>query len=365
MSAETSAWAKEQTCGDRTVKAVLREIANWASPAGVVQFLSVRRIASVVEVSTRTVQRAIATLEEPTIEHPNRLGLIRRVDRYREDGGQGACGFILLGYQPPMHVVAGDKMSPPYDMGDTLPGDKMSGEPVTPVSPLKRDKILPLDDADASSVPKRNGDGEEDQGSGGEEPKAKEQAHRGTRLPMDWKPPAVADLPPQARAIAEQWSKGAYATEAEAFRGYWTSLPGGKARKLDWLATWANRVVAIGANVLRAEKAGVAFPDPDKADAGPRASAPVAAKAGEDERSAIVHNLLEREFGRTYASWLKGAAITFDDEGAVVTLPSKFARDYVETNLGARIAVAVARTLDRNAPGAVRFVAETGVPAHV
>lgn len=149
MSVETSAWAKEQFCGDRTVKAVLREIANWANPAGVVEFLSIRRIAEVVEVDPRTVKRAIARLSEPTLEHPDRLGLLRRVERFREDGGQGASGFVLLGYQPPFDARScgdgappRDILSPPGDASDTPGVTPVSREGVTPVSPLKRDKKI-------------------------------------------------------------------------------------------------------------------------------------------------------------------------------------------------------------------------------
>jgi len=67
MSSETIAWAKEQTCGNPVTKAVLLEIANWARPNGVCEYLSVRRIAEVVEVSVRTVQRHIALLESTDV----------------------------------------------------------------------------------------------------------------------------------------------------------------------------------------------------------------------------------------------------------------------------------------------------------
>lgn len=373
MSAETSAWAKEQTCGDRTVKAVLREIANWARPDGVVQFLQIKRIAEVVEVSVRTVQRAIAQLEEPTLEHPGRLGLLRRVDRFREDGGQSACGFILLGYQPPMRVAPGDKLSPPHDMVSPPPGDNLSGEPVSPVSPLKRDKILPPSDPNGSDSPQGHEQGGEEQedreeqaAAGDEAADAKADRNRGTRLPKTWTPPPLDELPPQAQALARQWPPGAYETEAEAFVNYWSELIGRGARKRDWVATWANRIVAITAKVLRDAKAGVSFAVPSKPSVAPMPELPVAAKAAEDDRSAIVHNLLERDLGaRTYAKWIKNAAITFDDEGAVIVFRTDFQRSYAETNLSQAILVALARSAKAGEPRALRFVVEAkqfGVP---
>lgn len=45
MSQETQAWAKTQKTGDPITKAVLLELCNWAKPTGVVEFLSLARIA--------------------------------------------------------------------------------------------------------------------------------------------------------------------------------------------------------------------------------------------------------------------------------------------------------------------------------
>lgn len=366
MSAETSAWAKEQVCGDRTVKAVLREIANWARPDGLVEFLSVKRIAAVIEVSPRTVQRCIAQLEEPTLEHPGRLGLLRRVDRFRDDGGQSACGFVLLGYQPPMHVAPRDMVSPPHDIMSPSPHDILSGEPVTPVSPLKRDKILPPSDPDGSDNPQgheQGGDEQEDRKEdapvGGEPADAKADRSRGTRLSKDWTPPPIDELPPRAQALARQWPAGAYETEAEAFVNYWSELVGRGARKLDWVATWANRIVAITAKVLRDAKAGVNFAVPSKPSVAPLPQLPVAAKAVEDDRSAIMHNLLERDIGeRTYGRYIKPAAITFDDEGVVMIFATDFLRSYVETNLSQRIAVVLSRVAKPGEPQFLKFIVE-------
>lgn len=74
-----------------------------------------------------------------------------------------------------------------------------------------------------------------------------------TLIPEDWEAPAVADLPPQARACAEQWTSASYATHAEAFKCFWLSE---RRMKGDWNRTWANRIVALHSQVMRDQKFG-------------------------------------------------------------------------------------------------------------
>lgn len=78
-----------------------------------------------------------------------------------------------------------------------------------------------------------------------------------TMIPEDWKVPAVADLPPKARACAEQWTKESYDTHAEAFVSYWRSE---RKMKADWRGTWANRVISLHSQVMRDQKFGNAPP---------------------------------------------------------------------------------------------------------
>ena len=78
-----------------------------------------------------------------------------------------------------------------------------------------------------------------------------------TRLSPDWKAPEVGDLPPKARACAEQWTADSYDTHAEAFGSYWHGT--GK-MMTDWDATWANRIVALHSQVMRDQKFGNAPP---------------------------------------------------------------------------------------------------------
>jgi len=70
-------------------------------------------------------------------------------------------------------------------------------------------------------------------------PKKKDHAHdgskRGTRLPADWQP--------DPEGIVFCLERGVDPNHALAeFRDYWTALPGAKGTKLDWQATFRNRV---------------------------------------------------------------------------------------------------------------------------
>jgi hypothetical protein len=72
-------------------------------------------------------------------------------------------------------------------------------------------------------------------------------------IPSDWTAPPVSDLPPRARACAEQWTDDSYQTEAEGFVLYWRSE---RKMKHDWPATWANRIIARHSAVMRDQKFG-------------------------------------------------------------------------------------------------------------
>lgn len=89
-----------------------------------------------------------------------------------------------------------------------------------------------------------------------------------TMIPEDWKLPAKADLPPKARACAEQWTDASYETHGEAFHGYWRSS---RRMYADWTATWANRVIALHSQVMRDQKFGNAPTDVPKAANDPEA----------------------------------------------------------------------------------------------
>lgn len=71
-----------------------------------------------------------------------------------------------------------------------------------------------------------------------------------SRIPSDWRPPAIADLTPQARDCASQWPDKAYSREAEAFVNWWASE--GKA-KADWRLTWCIWVTRSHDKIMRGQ----------------------------------------------------------------------------------------------------------------
>lgn len=77
-------------------------------------------------------------------------------------------------------------------------------------------------------------------------------------IPADWVLPPRSELPPKARALADEWSDASYETQGEAFFGFWRS--DGRKYK-DWTLVWANRIVAIHGQVMRDQKFGNAPPD--------------------------------------------------------------------------------------------------------
>ena len=354
MSSETSAWAKEQRCGDPVTKAVLMEIANWAKPTGICEFLSVKRIAEVVEVSTRTVQRHIARLEDldPTA---GGLGMIRRVERHRDDGGQWANAFELIGYQPPLSAANSrgkaprDRLSPPHDK--MTPGDDNSDTGgVTMVSPDKEKNIIPLSTPDGVDVPPSDfehdllgGSPAGDGGKSSEPERAKVDGAKPHVLPDDWEPPAIADLPPEARGLVQQWPSGAYQHFAANFRDHWSSVDRKKRTSAGHAAAFRNWLRRVHPEAMRASKAGVTYAvaAPSKPAAPMKPPPPVRAKAREDGWSERVHATLKRELGDlSYAHWLKPAAIYFDAPGVVVVTNSEFARGWLEENFRSRIGAA-------------------------
>lgn len=75
----------------------------------------------------------------------------------------------------------------------------------------------------------------------------KVRASRGTRLPEDFVPhPNILEL---ARSLG--FTDAEYWDHFERFKDYWRSLSGAKAMKLDWNATWRNRVKDLADKLKR------------------------------------------------------------------------------------------------------------------
>lgn len=346
MSSETSAWAKEQRCGDPVTKAVLMEIANWAKPNGRCEFLSVKRIADVVEVSTRTVQRHIARLENPDPTSGG-LGLLQRVERHREDGGRWANAFDLMGYQPPLSASLSppvrlspprDRLSPPPVTPVSPPGDADDRGPVTIVSP-DREKInitpSPANAGDAPAPDLFEGKAEPKAKEPSPEPKAKEPARR---LDPNWQAPPFADLPSgMAKDLVAQWPEGAFEASCETFRLNWLTETRAIGRKSDWSLALCKWLISDHPKVMRDAKAGVSFSQFSRSDVPPKA-APVDAKRFEGDRSRRLHEAMTQEFGKAACSaWLEPAAFLFSEGTLTAVFPSRFASAWVEDHFAARI----------------------------
>lgn len=114
----------------------------------------------------------------------------------------------------------------------------------------------------AAPQQRRGGDANIKEGNKGKEdnppnPPSEGQAKGKSLLPEDWVLPSVSDLPPKAKACAEQWTPASYATHGEAFGSYWRARRGMMA---DWRLTWANRIVTLHGQVMRDQKFGNAAP---------------------------------------------------------------------------------------------------------
>ena len=64
---------------------------------------------------------------------------------------------------------------------------------------------------------------------------------KGSRLPADWKP-SKDDV---VYAVEKGVPPDKVATVAEEFRNFWVARPGKDGVKLDWVATWRNRVIQV------------------------------------------------------------------------------------------------------------------------
>ena len=137
MSIASLSWAKKQVTGSPTLKAVLSAVADYADERGIA-WPSQEQLAKDTEMSTRTILRALATLEEN--------GFLARKRRNRSDGTR-ASDIIYLNLKrqnqsdnQPHDTVSGDNLSCDND-GLT----KVTHSPNLPdrESPLIRDTTYP------------------------------------------------------------------------------------------------------------------------------------------------------------------------------------------------------------------------------
>jgi hypothetical protein len=241
------------------------------------------------------------------------------------------------------------------DVTDAPPPDKEKSPRPSKEINLPR----PIDEADASSTgpknpvspdrPKKGGSERPDRQQPDRQPgdrQPSERQRKGARIPDDWTPPLIDDLPPMAQALASQWPAGAYAAQGELFAAYWRGEGGRQgARKLDWTQTWCNWIGRVTGQVLRDAKAGVRF----AADAPARQR--TAAEIERDERLAreldalhraetaearAIRERIRRDAGaRTYDGWVKPCAIAIEGDDIIVSSPSEFVSGWLEQHFAA------------------------------
>lgn len=382
MSQETQAWAKTQKTGDPITKAVLLELCNWAKPTGVVEFLSLARIADTIEVSKRTVQRHLDKLEAPVEE--GGLFLIRRVARHRDDGGQGANGFELIGYEPP---AAGAKSSrvpvtPPLVNLSPPPSQIVTEGGDTVVTRLG-DKITPLTIPDGIVPPVEKLD-ERIVHVNGRQPMSDETVRalnavaaavcadmadepvKPHPLPADWTPPAIAELSDMARQLVEQWPAGAYQAVCEVFRLHWANETRAVGRKSNWNAALSKWLIKEHAQVTRDAKAGVSFARLSTARAGTaKGVRHVTDKARENETSAALHaNVADRIGEAMHAQWIKPCALLLNPavNELQIVAPSGFAANFIEEQYAADLRLACFEITKRTGVFKLQFVTERNAP---
>ena len=114
-----------------------------------------------------------------------------------------------------------------------IPPDRVEANPHKPEANSHKQLEPPI-------APPDGGSGESsDKGS-------KRKSKRGSRLPDDWSPDA--DLRDWARQTLGMTDPG-IDFHTEEFRDYWRGVPGQRGCKLDWEATWRNRMRQIAQNL--------------------------------------------------------------------------------------------------------------------
>lgn len=246
MSYAAERWARSQTVGNSTAKAVLRELAFYHNGQTGLCCPSVSKIARVLEVKKAdTITAAIKRLEEGGF-------ISREFIRDPETGQILRTEYALIGFVASEWVSSKNQGTSPEDQSTspenrgTVPQKRGRG------SPEKGGEGYP-ENQDVT----RNKNKEEEQGIGTgnslpaqapwetdhfdntvkkvEKPK-RQATDKGSRL-------SITELPDDWKAFAEQEEPDLDPKRLfENFKDYWNGLSGAKAIKKDWKGTWRNFV---------------------------------------------------------------------------------------------------------------------------
>lgn len=351
MSWETQAWAGRMRPGSASAKLVLLGLAQCAD-ANHCAYPSVDWLCEFSDLNRKTVIAALDRLGEGE-------------ERLIEDTGQrkGRTGQVKV-YRLRVLDVAIPSRLARDPASETVPKaeqfQKRNSSTFSRKESQKRDtepfrEPLPPCSPDGEQTPAADfdeGSGEGEQGSGSAastgaagddtQPEAKPRGHR---LPADWSPPPIADLPPLARALVEQWPAGAYEMVCETFRLHWQTETRAIAVKRDWTAALGKWLITDHPRIIRDAKHGVSFAAVAPAKVTPaRAPKPVAAKVKEGPLGERIHAALRQSMDeRSYRQWIEPAALIVHtrrgdlEAGLHIVSPSSFAAGWLKENLSDQI----------------------------
>lgn len=245
MSYAAERWARSQTVGNSTAKAVLRELAFYHNGQTGLCCPSVSKIARVLEVKKAdTITAAIKRLEEGGF-------ISREFIRDPETGQILRTEYALIGF------VASEWVR--FNNQDTSPEDQGTSPENRGTVPQKRGRGSPEKGGEGSPenqdvTGNRNREIEQGSRTGNSLPaqapwetdhltndgkkveKPKKTVDRGSRL-------SITELPDDWKAFAEQEEPDLDPKRLfENFKDYWNGLSGAKAIKKDWKGTWRNFV---------------------------------------------------------------------------------------------------------------------------
>lgn len=248
MSYAAERWARSQTVGNSTAKAVLRELAFYHNGQTGLCCPSVSKIARVLEVKKAdTITAAIKRLEEGGF-------ISREFIRDPETGQILRTEYALIGFVASEWVSSKNQGTSPEDQGTspenrgTVPQKRGRGSPEKggEGSPENQDvtgnknREIEQGSRTRNSLPAQapwETDHLTNDGKKVEKPKAKRTTtDRGSRL-------TITELPDDWKAFAEQEEPDLDPKRLfENFKDYWNGLSGAKAIKKDWKGTWRNFV---------------------------------------------------------------------------------------------------------------------------
>lgn len=254
---------------------VLIIYANFANEHGRA-YPSTETVVKKTKQNVKTVRAAIDALEDAglLVDTGKRVGRTGNVKVY----ALGMEGLPEVGALPGEH--APDGPTAPQEAAQAAPAQARpkTGAFKAPVSGSKGTRFreaepvlepIPPEDASASSSPRRG---------------AKDQC--GT-ADQGWRVPAIAELPAEARRVAEQWPAGAYDQLAAGHAAYCQGRGG---RRRDPGRTWIARIIELAARPIRDAKAGLRF------DVGSASAVPIAGidRAAQHDTTAALYERMGR-----------------------------------------------------------------------